>query len=476
MLRNIRRAVIGGSGALALLSGGLFLANGSPVAQASTRPVSRIVAAGDLTPKSGWHHSAVVDKAAAQYLGISVATLHQEQAKGMSLAAITTELAKTHPNLTVSGLESAIQAALTQAIQKAQANGKITATEAQARLQKLPARVQALVNRRPHRGHFGLLRPFMQTVDQAAATYLGVSVGTIHQDRQQGQSLAALTESLAAKNPQLTVDGLKSAIQTALNQAIQKAVADGRLTATEADRLTQHLPDVVNMVVNMTPKPGMGPALRGAMKSVDHAVMSYLGISAGVLRQDRAAGMSLAAVAQSVAKTNPKVSVAGLETAITQALTQQISAAEQRHLVTAPEAQHLRQGLAGWVQHLVTMTPPTGGPSVHPLGWGGGMMGTLQSAAASYLGLPTSTLQSDLAAGQSLATITANQAKTNSSLSLTGLENALTTAMTQKIQQAVSANQMTGSQASMLESHMSQMVSHWVTQSPTGASPMMGTW
>jgi len=376
MLRKIRLAVVGGSGALALLSGGLLF-HGSPVVKASS-PVGaqQVLAAREMGSQSEWEHPGVVDQAVAAYLGISLSTLRQDQAQGMSLAAITAALAPTHPGLTVNGLEAAIQAALSQAIQNDEASGRITAAEAHDRLQQLPARVQALVNRRP-RGHDrGLLWPLERTVDEAAAQYLGVSVSTIRKERQQGQSLAALTESLAAKNPHLTVAGLKSAIQTALSPAISKAVADGRLTAAEGSRMMAHLPDFVNMVVTMTPKAGLGPALRGAMMSVHHAVMSYLGISAGVLRQDRAAGMSLAAVAQAVAKTNPHVSVSGLEAAITQALTQQIDLAVQKRLLTASEAQHLQQGLAGWVQHLVTLP-----------GREGRMMGTLPRTAAGYLGL-----------------------------------------------------------------------------------------
>lgn len=72
----------------------------------------------------------------------------------------------------------------------------------------------------------------------------------------------------------------------------------------------------------------------------------------------------------------------------------------------------------------------------------GGAMGvrarsSLMSAAATYLGISTTTLMSDLKSGESLETITENLASTHPNLSVSGLESALVTAAESNLQTEV---------------------------------------
>lgn len=62
------------------------------------------------------------------------------------------------------------------------------------------------------------------------------------------------------------------------------------------------------------------------------------------------------------------------------------------------------------------------------MGMGFGAQSSLMSAAATYLGISTTTLMGDLKSGESLETVTENLASTNASLSVSGLESALVTA------------------------------------------------
>lgn len=81
--------------------------------------------------------------AAAQYLGISKATLRTDLQSGKSLAQITASI----PSKTVTGLEAAITAADKTRVDTALANGRITTPQEQQILSELSSRLDALVQR-----------------------------------------------------------------------------------------------------------------------------------------------------------------------------------------------------------------------------------------------------------------------------------------------------------------------------------------
>jgi len=64
----------------------------------------------------------------------------------------------------------------------------------------------------------------------AAAKYLGISSTTLLSDLRSGQSLAQITQNLAAKNPNLSVSGLESALVSAVEAQLP----------TEIDQLVTH--------------------------------------------------------------------------------------------------------------------------------------------------------------------------------------------------------------------------------------------
>lgn len=111
----------------------------------------------------------------------------------------------------------------------------------------------------------------------------------------------------------------------------------------------------------------------------------------------------------------------------------------------------------------------------------GGGPGALQ-AAASYLGLTPAQLRSDLGAGKSLSDI----ASSTSGKTLQGLEAAITTAMQQELQKAVSAGKLTQSQASARQQQVQTLVQQFVMRKggalghgpwgpPPGAGQPQGT-
>lgn len=97
--------------------------------------------------------------AAAQYLGISRATLRSELQSGKSL----TQIASTTPGKSVAGLKAAILATSKTRLEKAVSSGLITRQQEQQRLAALPGRIDSMLQRTgvggSHDGMgFGMLR------------------------------------------------------------------------------------------------------------------------------------------------------------------------------------------------------------------------------------------------------------------------------------------------------------------------------
>lgn len=80
---------------------------------------------------------------AAQYFGISEATLHADLGAGQSLAQIATAT----PGKSVAGLKAAIIAAETTRLNTAVSAGRITSQQEQQRLSNLSSRIDALLQR-----------------------------------------------------------------------------------------------------------------------------------------------------------------------------------------------------------------------------------------------------------------------------------------------------------------------------------------
>jgi len=82
-------------------------------------------------------------------------------------------------------------------------------------------------------------------VVSSVAGTLNMAPRDILQDLRQGQSLA---EILQAKG--VSTDTLKSAILTAADEKLHQAVADGKLTQDQADKITARLTDNIDRILN----------------------------------------------------------------------------------------------------------------------------------------------------------------------------------------------------------------------------------
>jgi len=165
------------------------------------------------------HHApGVMLRAAAQYLGIQRGELAKDVRSGQTLAQIAGARGKS-----VSGLEAAMVAAVKTKLDTAVTTGRLTST----REQQVLARVQKVVGR--------LVNAKLAARPAAKARLLGVAAKYV------GLKPKALAAELKGKSLAdvatahgKTVEGLKAALLAPFQARLDKAVAAGRISSTDA--------------------------------------------------------------------------------------------------------------------------------------------------------------------------------------------------------------------------------------------------
>jgi hypothetical protein len=176
----------------------------------------------------------------------------------------------------------------------------------------------------------------------AAAAYLGVTPVALRAELRSGKSLAQVA---TAKGK--SIDGLESALLSALRSKVQAAKAAGRLDAARADRLLQRAPQLVERLVNATPR-ARAPRAKIARGGLLKVAATYLGVTNAQLVTELRAGKSLAQVA-----TAKSTSVDGLKQALLAALKQKVGAAVAAGKLPAARAQRLLERAPAHIERLV---------------------------------------------------------------------------------------------------------------------------
>jgi hypothetical protein len=197
--------------------------------------------------------------AAAKYLGVSESDLRTKLRDGDSLAEVAKAQGKD-----LAGLEQAILDTAKADLDKAVAAKDLTQSQADDILANLKSHIDNLANgtlRGPGGpggpGRPGLPgKPFVTDNLSAAAKYLGLSESALRTKLRAGESLSDV-----AKAQSKDVSGLQDAIVAAEKADLDKAVADKRLTQSQADDILSGLKAHVGDLVNA--KPGDRPRLRG---------------------------------------------------------------------------------------------------------------------------------------------------------------------------------------------------------------------
>jgi urease accessory protein UreF len=176
-------------------------------------------------PGHGFHHGgppiAGLD-AAATYLGLTEAQLHEQLDSGKTLAQIAKAQGKS-----TDGLKQAMLAGAKTHLDADVKAGKLTQAQADKILADLSSRLDNLIQNGFGFHHGG---PPIAGLD-AAATYLGLTPAQLRTQLQSGKTLAQV-----AKAQGKSTDGLKQAMLADAKKHLDAAVKAGKLTQSQADQ------------------------------------------------------------------------------------------------------------------------------------------------------------------------------------------------------------------------------------------------
>ena len=184
----------------------------------------------------------------AKYLSLTPADL-KTKLPGTSLGA----LADKTTGKSQSGLVTTLQTGVNTAIDKALADAKLTKDQADKAKADAPAQIKKFVEhtypqpRAPKTTtRETKVTEFIGDIYTAARDYLGLSQADLLKALREGKTLGEIAPTIAGKNK---VD-LVAKITAAANAKIEKAVADGKLTADQATALKAQVGPAVTALVD----------------------------------------------------------------------------------------------------------------------------------------------------------------------------------------------------------------------------------
>ena len=258
----------------------------------------------------------------------------------------------------------------------------------------------------------------------------------------------------AAKRLGIEPAKLNDALRGALEDRVDAAVADGRLTKAEGEALKQKIEAGETPLIfggAGGPHGGFGPHGGpgfgfGFHDNLD-AAAAYLGLTQAELRTQLENGKSLADVAKAQNKSVP-----GLVDALTAGAKTKLDAAVKAGKLTRSQADEMLTELKSHLTDFVNGDGPRLRMHVGPPGGGAKL-----DEAAAYLGITEEQLRSELANGKTLAQVAKAHGKTAA-----GLVDALVADVQKKLDAAVKAGKLTQSEAddmaAELKSHITDLV------------------
>ena len=195
--------------------------------------------------------------AVMESLGIEKADI----AEGISNGSTLGEVAESN-GIPTEDLISTITSIMTEKLNEAVAEGKITADEALTKADNIQERTQQMVNKplNPKPGkdqdHKGKGRHLLGAVMES----LGIEKADIAEGISNGSTLGEVAESNG-----IPTEDLISTITSIMTEKLNEAVAEGKITAdealTKADNIQERTQQMVNKPLN--PKPGKGLKHKG---------------------------------------------------------------------------------------------------------------------------------------------------------------------------------------------------------------------
>lgn len=176
---------------------------------------------------------------------------------------------------------------------------------------------------------------------------LGGSAAAVAATRSSGSHHAYVED--VARRLGVTPAALESALQAAALDRVNAQLAAGRITPAQAKTLEQRIKEGKGRLAG---RGRFGHLRSGARGVLLGAAASYLGLPVATLRSDRAAGRSLAQLAQST----PGRSVAGLREVIMAALKAHLQTARSRGRVSQTRAAQLLAHVSNRLDALLGQT------------------------------------------------------------------------------------------------------------------------
>jgi transposase-like protein len=228
-------------------AGGLAVASAATPGPPTTAKSSTSASAAAGHPKARLALRKLGFDTAAKTIGLSPADLLKAMKGGHSIADVAAE-----HHVSDSTVVNAVDAALDQAVQQAETNGRITSAQAAKIEQAVAKRVPKLVEAKP--GHLVRRRVVHGAVDVSAKT-IGVTPASLLQSMHNGQSVADIASAHGVQ-AQTVVNALVKAGDT----RIDGLVAHHHLSATRAAKLKARLPQLAQRFVNHTRGSGAAQA------------------------------------------------------------------------------------------------------------------------------------------------------------------------------------------------------------------------
>ena len=176
----------------------------------------------------GFRNNEILNAAIAELLGISVEELEEAFANGETIRTLVEE-----SGLDMAEVQIALQAARAEMLQQAVADGSITQEQADRKLDH-----QSKQNGfgRAGKGRFGLKDKDGAVWQTTLAEVLGISVEQLQEAFADGETIRTLVDELG-----LDITDVQTALQAAHAEMLQQAVAEGKITQEQADRMLNHL-------------------------------------------------------------------------------------------------------------------------------------------------------------------------------------------------------------------------------------------
>ena len=140
-------------------------------------------------------------------------------------------------------LTDAIKKALSDRVDKAVADGRLTKEQGSELKKRIAADEFPLFGTPAFGPHFGAPHPFFQGLD-AAAVYLGLTDAQLRSRLNSGKTLAEV-----AKAENKSVDGLKTAMQKDVKEKLDAAVKAGRLSKDEETQVLKEMSSRIDDLV-----------------------------------------------------------------------------------------------------------------------------------------------------------------------------------------------------------------------------------